>query len=167
MQRGVLSCPKTGRLECQSVNLRHNSFGSGSCHCWPLNLQIFFSNKRRARIVYGVTRPMGSNTEDTKLRTDRCVTELLSSRLTPLLTTNVSVIWSHLRLRTCGAVSGLIAAIIISLLLLALVLGGFSFKEKLGTLLINFVRLNPPILSISTKLRVNVKAVSGFFTDPK
>ena len=40
---------------------------------------------------------MGSNTEDTKLRTDRCVTESLRSRLTPLLTTNVSVTWSHLR----------------------------------------------------------------------
>ena len=134
-QRGILSCPKIGRPECHLVNLRHNPFGSGSSHYWPLNLQISFSSKR-ARTVYGVTRPMGSNTEDTKLRTARCVTESLSSRLTPLLTTNVSVT-------------------------------GFSFKDKLGTLLLNFVRLNPPNLSSSTKLRLNVKAVSGFFTDPR
>ena len=93
---------------------------------------------------------MGSNTEETKLRTVRCVTESLSSRLTPLLTTNVSVTWSHLRPILCDAVSGLIAAVIISLRLLALVLGGFSFEDKLGTLLINFVRLNPPNLSSST-----------------
>ena len=116
------------------MNLRHNSIGSGSSHCWPLKLQISFSSKR-ARTVYGATRPMGSNTEDTKLRTDRCVTESLSSRLTPLLTTNVSVTWFHLRPRTCDPVSGLIAAVIISLLLLALVLGRFSFEDKLGTLL--------------------------------
>ena len=125
------------------MNLRHNSFGSESSHCWPLNLQISFSSKR-AHTVYGATRTMGSNSEDTKLRTDRCVTESLSSRLTPLPTTNVSVTWSHLRPRTCNAASGLIAALIIFLLLLALALRGFSFKDKLGTLLINFVRLNPP-----------------------
>ena len=76
---------------------------------------------------------MGSNTEDPKLRTDHCVTESLSSRLTPLLTINVSVTWSHLRPRTCDAVSGLIASVRISLLLFVLVLGGFSFKEKLDT----------------------------------
>ena len=111
------------------MNLRHNSIGSGSSHCLPLNLQISFSSKR-ARTIYGLTRPMGSNTEDTKLRTDRCVIESLSLRLNPLLTTKVSMTWSHLRSRSCDAVSGLIAAVIISLLLLALVLGDLISRTK-------------------------------------
>ena len=143
------------------MSLRHNSICDGSSHCWPLNIQISFSSKR-ARTVYGATRPMGSNTEDTKLRTDRCVTESVSSRLTPLLTTNVSVTWSHLRPRTCDAVSGFFAAVVNSLLLFALVIGGFSFKDKLGTLLINFIRLNPPNLSSSTKLRLTLKRFLDF-----
>ena len=84
-----MSCPKTGKLQRHSVNLGHNSFGSGSFHCWPLNHQISFSSKR-GHTVYGATRPMVSITEDTKLRTDRCVAESLSSQLNPLLTTNVS-----------------------------------------------------------------------------
>ena len=78
------------------MNLRYNSFGSESCHCWPLNRHIFFSSKR-ARTVYGTTRPMGSNTENTNLRTDGCVTESLSSRLTTLLTSNVMMKWFYLR----------------------------------------------------------------------
>ena len=98
-----------------------------------------------------------------KLSSDRCVTESLTSQLTPPLKTNVSVTWSHLRPRTCDAVSGLIAVVKISLLSLALVLEGFSFKDKLGTLLIIFNRLNPPNLSNSTELRFNNKAVSGYF----
>ena len=112
------------------MNLRHNSFGSGSSHCWSLNLQISFKCKR-ARTVYGAARPMGSSMEETKLTTDRCVTESLSSRLFPLITTNVSVTWSYSRPRTCNAVSGLIAAVRNSLVLLALVLEGFSFRDKL------------------------------------
>ena len=79
-----MSCPKTGKMQRHSVNLGHNPFGRGSSHYWPLNHQISFSSKR-ARTVYGATRPMGLNTEDTKLRTDRCVTK------NPLITTNVSV----------------------------------------------------------------------------
>ena len=103
-----------------------------------------------------------------KLRTDRCVTESLSPRLTPLLTTNLSMTWSQLRPRTCNAASELIAAVRISLLLLALVLGGFSFMDKLGTFLKKFVRLNPLNFSSSTKLRLNVKAVSFWiFPRPK
>ena len=69
---------------------------------------------------------MGSNAKDAKLRTDRC--ESLSLRLTPLLTTNVSVTGFHLRPRTCDAFSGLIAAV--RMLLLALVLGDVGSRAN-------------------------------------
>ena len=54
-------------------------------------------NRRRAATVYGATRPMGSYTADTKLRTIRCVIGRFRSSVVLLLTTKVSRLWFHFK----------------------------------------------------------------------
>ena len=92
---------------------------------------------------YGDIRHMGSNMEDTELRTDRCVTEPLSSRVNssahrqsigdvvPFETENMRCDFRINRSEKN------------SLLLLALVLGGFCFQKQIWNVANKFCMIKP------------------------
>ena len=62
--------------------------------------QISFSNNR-APTINGATRPMGSNTLDTRLSTKPCFDNIVTVLEVPRLTTRVSLLWSHFNPSTC------------------------------------------------------------------
>ena len=72
---GIVISASLGSSTLHSRNFSMVSLGNSSSQCCPRTRQMFFSNNR-APIVNGATRPMGTNTLDTRLNTKRCVKTL-------------------------------------------------------------------------------------------
>ena len=128
-----------GKSALQTKNLWTMSCGSSSSHCCPVTRQMSFKSSRIST-VNGATRPMGSKTFETRLRTKRCVRDLLIAQIEPLLTTKISLVWSHFSRSTCDESSWHD-----TITLGSVVWGETSIRSaRFVTLLTNFVSLNPP-----------------------
>ena len=151
-----------GSSPLHSRNLLTVSFGSSSYQCCPLTRQMSFSNNR-APTVNGATRPMGSNTLDTRFKTKRCVKDLATVLEVPRLTTRVSLLWSHFNPSTCED----------SYLNEANTFGSVDWGDpsirsaRFGTLLTNLVSLNPPRRKRCTNSFDLLRALSGDSNESK
>ena len=89
-----------GNSSLQSRNLSTVFFVRSSSQSCPRTRQMSFSNNR-APTVNSATRPIGSNTSDTRLSTKLYVKELVTVLEVLQLTTRVSLLWSHFNPSTC------------------------------------------------------------------
>ena len=89
-----------GSSTIHSRNLSILTFGCSSSQWCPLTRRMSFSNNR-APTLKRATRPMGSNTLNTRLSTKRCVKIFFSLLEIPRITTSVSVLRSHFTTSTC------------------------------------------------------------------
>ena len=141
--RGILISLSVPNSELQSRNLVTMSSGRMSSHFWPLSLHMFLS-RSRAFTVYGATRPIGSSTAETRLRTILWVTVRFVSGVVPRLTTSVSEAWFYLRPSTSDD-SSVVSNGLPSLVWLSEF--GSICCRMLESLDMNFVSLNPSIES--------------------
>ena len=156
-KRGMFNEASVGNSELQEENRSIIYFVEFSSQPWPCKRQTSF-RRSQAVTVKGATKPMGSTTLATKLKTNFCVTALLLSQEVLRLTTKVSLFWFNFVPKTWEDYSSNDAP-------LTLRTGSTDWSSspssKPGTLLMNLVYLKPPLLSNLTKSSDRWSASSG------
>ena len=151
-----------GKSALHAKNLWTVSYGKSSSHCCPVTRQMSFKSSC-APAVNGATRPKGSKTFEKRLRTKLCVSDFVIAQLLSLLTTKMSLVWSHFCPSTWDESSWH----------KTITLGSVDWGEpsirsaRFGSLLTNFVSLNPPRWRRWTNSFDLVMAFSGDSTESR